>query len=261
MAMSIQPDRELEVLRDISCSTKVVSGGFVAMCKYFYPDRRQAVIQYNYKNKLYEDVVDLVGADGKMLCRAAWGLPTTEPAWRMPKEKYSQQNRKKVIGSMMASVITNVLAKYSMGMGTADMVATSGSGQGPAVSPPTHVSLPRFSPVQPALTVENMGDGGCTARALVAVGVYPSVYVAKQKLNAQIDPVYSDFLKRDPTFAKTDVGIPDRQWHEKVGSNGCDRSGVPLQSASHTEIRHRQFGNGATGWQICDQRYPKPYPC
>ena len=87
-------------------------------------------------------------------------------------------------------------------------------------SPPGKDSLP------PAEKVEMGGDGGCTAEALVNIGVYvdpntkedreTSLSAAKLSLNCQIDPVHNKFCTERGVCERGEVGEDNVQWHEEV---------------------------------------------
>ena len=62
-------------------------------------------------------------------------------------------------------------------------------------------------------------DGGCTAVALVALGVWSSIAEAVRALDAQISPLHEKWLRQRGTSDETEAGICGEQWHEEAISN------------------------------------------
>jgi hypothetical protein len=61
---------------------------------------------------------------------------------------------------------------------------------------------------------ETIGSGGCTAWALYKLGVFPTVEVAKVRLNEQLEP-FSAKSRPDQRVPEY-LGVPDDRWHKEV---------------------------------------------
>ena len=57
------------------------------------------------------------------------------------------------------------------------------------------------------------GDGGCTAAALVALGVWSTLAAAIAALDARIAPLHEKFLKTRGSCDESEAGVRGMQWH------------------------------------------------
>mgnify|MGYP007125161324 CR=1 FL=1 len=73
--------------------------------------------------------------------------------------------------------------------------------------------------------VEHGGDGGCTAVALAAVGVWPSVAEAAAALNAEIAPLHQKWTRERGPCDESEAGIRGEQWHEEAIKNAIIAKG------------------------------------
>jgi hypothetical protein len=87
--------------------------------------------------------------------------------------------------------------------------AASAAGAVPA-APPEHSSLP---PADDGAAGHG-GDGGCTASALAAMGVWHTAAEAAAALNAQIEPLHRKWLGERGPCDESEAGIRNEQWHE-----------------------------------------------
>jgi hypothetical protein len=100
----------------------------------------------------------------------------------------------------------------------------------PASVPPTDaasaaVAMPEASPEHSSMppasdeAATHGGDGGCTAVALTALGVWPSSAAAVAALDAQIAPLHQKWLNERGPCEESEAGIRGEQWHEEAISN------------------------------------------
>lgn len=98
-----------------------------------------------------------------------------------------------------------------------------------AVAPsevPSAPPLPGPSSLPPALSAEEVaqgdsmehgGDGGCTASAMVEIGVWSSKEAAVADLDAQIAPMHQELQRRwGRACDESEAGIHGEQWHEEA---------------------------------------------
>ena len=113
-------------------------------------------------------------------------------------------------------------------------IATAASIDDPSPPPPpgscsVHVSVP------PALLLPEVGlgdssdradDGGCTAEALVRIGVWSCKEAAVKGLDAQIKPMTEELQKRrGGPLEEAEAGVPREQWHEEAIKRAVVKSG------------------------------------
>jgi site-specific DNA-methyltransferase (adenine-specific) len=95
-----------------------------------------------------------------------------------------------------------------------------------SIEVPSAPPLPGPSSLPPALSAEEVaqgdsmehgGDGGCTASAMVEIGVWSSKEAAVADLDAQIAPMHQELQRRWGEACKEDeAGIHGEQWHEEA---------------------------------------------
>ena len=100
-------------------------------------------------------------------------------------------------------------------------IATAASSDDPgALPPPGPCSVPpALSAGKVALGDSNDGGdvGGCTAEALVRIGVWPCKEAAVAGLDAQIQPMTEELQRRrGGPLAEAEVGVPGEQWHQEA---------------------------------------------
>ena len=64
--------------------------------------------------------------------------------------------------------------------------------------------------------VDHGGDGGCTARALSAIGVWPTSAAAAAAMDEQIEPLHQKFVRERGACDQSEAGIRGEQWHEEA---------------------------------------------
>jgi hypothetical protein len=90
----------------------------------------------------------------------------------------------------------------------------AGAGVGACVpADPAGVSA---SVCRPPVDETSGGDGGCTATALTAIGVYPSTSAAVRALDAEIAPHHQKLCRERGECAESEAGIRGEQWHQEA---------------------------------------------
>ena len=98
----------------------------------------------------------------------------------------------------------------SLGTAVLSQAATAGTSVSPVLE--NAASTDNSSPLG-TRTGEMVGDGGCTATALAKLGVFRTVRLAMDALNANIDVVKQ---KMRPDAAADYFGVPDDRWHPEA---------------------------------------------
>ena len=88
------------------------------------------------------------------------------------------------------------------------------------------------------------GDGGCTAKALSAIGVFPSATAAVLGLDAQITPQHEKLCRERGECAESEAGVRGEQWHEETIKRAVIAAGWHFQTlhinpaqAAHADLR------------------------
>lgn len=103
-------------------------------------------------------------------------------------------------------------------------------------------SLPEPCSSPPALSAEkdsaeHGGDGGCTAKALVKLGIWMTLEDAVAALDAEITPVFAGWVKNGRQCDETYAGIRGGQWHEEVIKKAVVDAGWHFQKV-HIDPTH-----------------------
>ena len=69
---------------------------------------------------------------------------------------------------------------------------------------------------RPPVDETSGGDGGCTATALTAIGVYHSTSAAVRALDAEIAPHHQKLCRERGECAESEAGIRGEQWHQEA---------------------------------------------
>eukprot|EP00966_Prymnesium_polylepis_P113800 2630564-Prymnesium_polylepis.1 len=76
------------------------------------------------------------------------------------------------------------------------------------------------------------GDGGCTARALTTIGVFPSTSAAVRELDAEIAPMHQKLCRERGECDESEAGIRGEQWHQEASQTGRRCGWMAFQDAS-----------------------------
>lgn len=71
-------------------------------------------------------------------------------------------------------------------------------------------------PAAAVVGVDHGGDGGCSARALSAIGVWTTPKKAAEAMDAQIEPLHRKFVRERGPCPQSEAGIFGEQWHEEA---------------------------------------------
>ena len=144
-------------------------------------------------------------------------------------------------------------------LGTA--VATVASSDDPGVRPPPgpRSLAPPLSAEEVALGDSNDGGdvGGCTAEALVRIGVWPGKEAAIAGLDAQIQSMTEELQRRrGGPLEEAEAGVPGEQWHEEaikraVVERGWHFQKVKIDSTNAKAVDLRQVLMSGSYLVIC----------
>lgn len=128
----------------------------------------------------------------------------------------------------------------------------------------------------PPASWETGGDGGCTARALAALGVFASAEDAAANLDAQIAPQHAKFVRERGECDEKDAGVRGEQWHDETIKNAVIAHGgwhmqrlcIEPTNPQKVDLKKEFNGGGAflllgvtnNQWYDGSKKKPMKYP-
>jgi len=88
------------------------------------------------------------------------------------------------------------------------------------------------SPTSEAHGEDHGGDGGCTAVALVNIGVWPNLGAAVAALDAQIPILHAKFVRERGGCDESEAGIRGEQWHTEAIANAVKAAGWHIRTVT-----------------------------
>ena len=104
-------------------------------------------------------------------------------------------------------------------------------------SPADNVQEQRGVPPAATQTPMHGGDGGCTAMALVKLGVWTSLDAATKALDAEIGRLHGELVRTQGGCIEGEAGILGERWHVKAVKNALKRIGWHV-SKVHIDPTH-----------------------